>query len=67
MERLIMLKQEMIKQGISTLKISQDLHVNPSLFSMYTNGWRTMPEHLKNEVSAYLKVDSCELFEDLRA
>lgn len=67
MEKLITLKQEMIKQGVSTLKISQDLHINPSLFSMYTNGWRPMPKPLKKEISTYLKVDAGDLFEDLRA
>jgi len=62
--KLIALKQEMIRQGISTLKISQDLGINPSLFSMFTNGWRQMPESLKNMVCAYLHAESTELFDD---
>ena len=64
MKRLITLKQEMIKQGISVLKISQDLGINPSLFSMYTNGWRKMPDTIKKEVAGYLRVEPGNLFDD---
>lgn len=62
--KLIALKQEMVRQGISTLKISQELGINPSLFSMYTNGWREMPDSLKKEVCNYLNVESTKLFDD---
>lgn len=65
MKKLIALKQEMIKQGMSVLKISQDLNINPSLFSMYTNGWRKMPNSLKRKVAGYLKVEPNKLFNDL--
>ena len=64
MKKLIALKQEMIKQGISVLRISQDLGINPSLFSMYTNGWRKMPNTIKKEVAEYLKVEPSNLFDD---
>ena len=64
MKKLIALKQEMIKQGISVLRISQDLGINPSLFSMYTNGWREMPDATKKEVAEYLKVEPSNLFDD---
>ena len=64
MKKLISLKQEMIKQGISVLRISQDLGINPSLFSMYTNGWRKMPDTTKKEVAEYLKVEPSNLFDD---
>ena len=64
MKKLIALKQEMIKQGVSVLRISQDLGINPSLFSMYTNGWRKMPDATKKDVAEYLKVEPSNLFDD---
>ena len=64
MKKLIALKQEMIKQGISVLRISQDLGINPSLFSMYTNGWRKMPNTTKKEIAEYLNVEPSNLFDD---
>lgn len=64
MKKLIALKQEMIKQGISVLKISQDLGINPSLFSMYSNGWRRMPDYLKKKIAEYLGVEPNRLFDD---
>ena len=64
MTKLIKLKQALIEQGISVLKISYDLGINPSLFSMYLNGWRKMPDALKLEIAAYLKVEPNKLFDD---
>jgi hypothetical protein len=54
----------MIEQGISVLKISYDLNINPSLFSMYLNGWRKMPDHLKEEVTEYLGTEPNKIFDD---
>ena len=64
MTKLIKLKQALIEQGISVLKISYDLGINPSLFSMYLNGWRKMPDALKVEVATYLRIDPYKLFDD---
>ena len=64
MKKLIALKQEMVKQGISVLRISHDLGINPSLFSMYANGWRKMPKQLKEQVAEYLSVETEKLFDE---
>ena len=63
MKKLITMKQEMVKQGVSVLRISHDLSVNPSLFSMYANGWRQMPGDLKKQVAEYLSVKTEKLFD----
>ena len=64
MKKLTTLKAEMVKQNISSLKLSQELGINSCVFSLYLNGWRKMPDCLKEEVSGYLKVEPKELFED---
>ena len=64
MNKLIALKQEMVKQGVSVLRISHDLDINPSLFSMYANGWRQMPDGVKERVAAYLSVEAEKLFDE---
>ena len=64
MKRLITLKEELFRRNISSLKISQDLKINPSLFSMFLNGWRKMPDSLKKEVAEYLNLEPEKLFDD---
>jgi len=64
MRKLVALKHEMIKQSVSSLKISQELNISPSLFSMYTNGWRKMPDSLKKEIAQYFNLSPYQLFED---
>jgi predicted transcriptional regulator len=64
MKRLVAVKKAMVEQGISVLRISHDLGINPSLFSMYANGWRQMPNTLKEEVAHYLNAEPEKLFDD---
>ena len=64
MKKLIALKQEMVEQDISALRISHALGINPSLFSMYANGWRQMPDALKEQVAEYLGVETGKLFDE---
>lgn len=61
--KMLTLKAEMIKQGISALQLSHDLGINSTQFSMYVNGWRDMPSSLKKEIAEYLKVSYEELFQ----
>jgi len=62
MKKLKALKEEMLRQEISSLKLSHDLHVNSCQFSLYTNGWRRMPDSLKKKVAKYLNVNPSQLF-----
>ncbi len=64
MKKLTVLKTEMIKQNITSLKLCQDLGVNSCVFSLYLNGWRRMPNSTKREVSEYLKIEPSKLFDD---
>jgi len=63
MKRLTALKAEMVKQSITSLKLCHDLGINSCVFSLYLNGWRKMPDCLKEGVAGYLKVTARELFE----
>ncbi len=64
MKKLTALKEAMVRQDITSLKISQDLGINSCQFSLYLNGWRKMPNSLKKEVAEYLKVEPSKLFDD---
>ena len=64
MKKLTALREEMVRQDITSLKISQDLGINSCQFSLYLNGWRRMPNYLKKDVAEYLKVEPCNLFDD---
>jgi hypothetical protein len=63
MKKLNTLKAELVKQGISSLQLCRKLGINHSVFSLYLNGWRKMPDHLKKEISEYLKIETEKLFE----
>ena len=64
MKRLLTLKKELLDRNISTLKISQDLGISPSLFSLWSNGWRLVPDAAKKEIASYLGVEPEKLFDD---
>jgi hypothetical protein len=38
--------------------------ISPSTFSLYTNGWKKMPNELKIRVAEYLGIEQDKLFED---
>ena len=62
MKKLVLLKQEMIKQDVTSLKLSQAIGINPSILSLYLNGWREMPDEIKQQIGNYLKVEPRKLF-----
>jgi hypothetical protein len=64
MKKLVALKEEMIRQDITSLKLSNELRINPNQFSLYLNGWRKMPDTIKRGVATYLKVEPSKLFDD---
>ena len=63
MKRLAALKAELARQGITSLQISRELGINHSVFSLYLNGWRKMPDHVQEQVSSYLNIDPEKLFD----
>ena len=62
MKKLTALKAEMVKQNISSLKLCQDLGINSCVYSLYLNGWRKMPNDLKENVAEYLQLKPNTLF-----
>ena len=62
MNKLTALKAEMVRQNISSLKLCQKLGINSCVFSLYLNGWRKMPDYLKEEISEHLQVEPEKLF-----
>jgi len=65
MQDLKMIKKLMLDHEITSLEMARTLNVNPSTFSLYLNGWRKMPDALKLEIAAYLRVEPNKLFDDL--
>ena len=63
MRKLLALKAEMMKQNITSLKLSKDLNINSCVFSLYLNGWKKMPGWLMEDIARYLNLTTQELFE----
>lgn len=59
---LINLKCDLMKRCISQLELARRLGVSESNLSKMINGWRPMPEELKQEICRLLKVDREEIF-----
>ena len=64
MKKLTALKEEMVRQDITSLKLSHNLGINSCVFSLYLNGWRRMPDSLKKEIAQYLNLLPYQLFDD---
>ena len=63
MGRLIALKLAMIDKDVTSHKVSQDLGINSSMFSMYLNGWRKVPHERKILIAEYFGIEQEKLFE----
>ena len=64
MKKLTALKEEMVRQDITSLTISHAVGINSCQFSLYLNGWRDMPNNIKGKVAEYLSVEPSKLFDD---
>ncbi len=56
MQKLTKLKEEMLRQEVTSLKLCQDLGINSCSFSLYLNGWKRIPRETKKEIAGYLNV-----------